>query len=239
MLSKANLKLFVFLWLTLNEQAQGFLSGARLRTSVINNVKPGLSIRCSPVFMASDPESEGRDFITRFTNPVLDDPSLPLTDVLMAQIVAPSLQVFWIRLLHSPSPSWLQPVFTADTLYGSTRGSLLAPTLIHGAGLSCCWLLGALAAKAYERKSFDPTTEGGGYGEVLVSIVKAGAFASGALIFATQLDLLLEYGRWVQPGESPEIDVRLLSAIVELLNDIIFEAIVLTSMRLYLAVSNS
>lgn len=115
----------------------------------------------------------------------------------------------------------------------------MAPTLIHGAGLACCWLLGALAAKAYERKAIDPTVEGGGYGAVFATIIKAGAFATGVLILATQADLLFEFGRFVQPGESEATDLRLLSAWVEVLNDVVFEATSLTMFRVYLAVSTS
>lgn len=187
--------------------------------------------------MSTDPENNGSDraasmgFVRRFTNPVIDDPWLPLSDVSTAQIVAPALQVFWISLVHAPSPSWLRPIF--DKELWQARGALLAPTLIHGAALACCWLAGALAAEAYSRKAIDPTVEG--YGAVLGSILKAGAFATGLLVFATQIDLLLEFGRYVQPGESPEIDLRLLSALVEVLNDVIFEASTLASFRLLLA----
>jgi hypothetical protein len=209
-----------------NNKAKGFVISSTIKEA-------------NALFMSSDPDdSDSSSLLDRFTNPVLDDPFLPITDVSMAQIVAPALQVFWISLVHAPSPTWLQPIFGQDVLW-QARGSLLAPTLIHGAGLACCWLLGALAARAYEFKAIDPTIEGGGYGTVLATILKAGAFATGALIFATQLDLLVEYGRYVQPGESEEIDLRLLSATVEVLNDIIFEAGVLTSLRLYLAVSTA
>ena len=146
-------------------------------------------------------------------------------------LLAPSLQVFWISLVHAPRPTWLYSIFQSQLW--AAKGSLLAPTLIHGAGLACCWIAGALAAEAYQRKAIDPTVEG--YGTVIFAIVKAGAFASGLLIVGTQLDLLLEFGRWVQPGESPEIDLRLLTAIVELLNDIVFEASTIATMRLSLA----
>jgi hypothetical protein len=172
-----------------------------------------------------------RDLIARFFNPIIDDPGLPFADTLVAQIVAPSLQVFWIGLIHAPSPIWLRPIF--DSQLWQARGSLVAPTLIHGAGLACCWIAGALAAQAYERKAIDPTVEG--YGTVVWSIMKAGAFAVGLLIFSTQVDLLFEFGRFVLPGESEATDLRLLSAIVEILNDVAFEASVITSMRLYLA----
>jgi len=112
---------------------------------------------------------------------------------------------------------------------------LLAPTLIHGAGLACCWVLGALAARGYEKTAIDPTIEG--YGTVIFSLMKAGAFAVGILILSTQLDLLQEFGRWVQPGESEAIDVRLLTAWSEGARDVTFEAGTISIMRLYLALS--
>jgi len=180
----------------------------------------------------SDPQKQGDDgLLSRFTDPVIDDPGLPLADTLVAQIVAPSLQVFWLSLVHAPSPTWLRPIF--DNSLWQVRGSLVAPTLIHGAGLAFCWLAGALAAQAYRREAIDPTVDG--YGTVLFRIAQAGAFATGLLILGTQIDLLVEFGRYVQPGESEEIDLRLLSAVVELINDVIFEASCITSSRLFLA----
>eukprot|EP00588_Corethron_pennatum_P006643 CAMPEP_0194294076 /NCGR_PEP_ID=MMETSP0169-20130528/49629_1 /TAXON_ID=218684 /ORGANISM="Corethron pennatum, Strain L29A3" /LENGTH=195 /DNA_ID=CAMNT_0039042819 /DNA_START=95 /DNA_END=682 /DNA_ORIENTATION=- len=171
------------------------------------------------------------DLFSRFTNPVLDDPFLPLTDASLAQIVASALEVFWINLNHAPPPSWLHPI-VVDRLW-QPRGAFLAPTLIHGAGLASCWILGALAARAYEEKATDPTIEG--YWYMFLSLAKAGVGATGFLILATQLDLLFEFGRWVLPGESTEIDFRLLTAWSEVLNDVVFEAVVLTSVRFYLA----
>lgn len=182
----------------------------------------------------TDPTST--DIISRFTSPKIDDPYLPLVDVSIAQIVAPTLQIAWLSLNHAPSPTWLRPVF--DTLY-QTRGSLVAPTLIHGAGLASCWVFGALAAKAYERDAIVPSS-GQDYARILARICQAGAFATGILIFATQIDLFLEFGmHYVQPGESPETDFRLLTAAVELINDVFFEAISLITWRLFLAKQNS
>ena len=94
--------------------------------------------------------------------------------------------------------------------------------------------MGALASKSFESDAFN-ISGGRGYGTVVSRIVQAGSFATGLLILSTQVDLFVEYGRYVQPGESEEIDVRLLSAIVELINDIVFEAAVLGSWRLYRA----
>jgi len=76
---------------------------------------------------------------------------------------------------------------------------------------------------------------GRGYGEVVKRILQAGSFATGLLIFATQIDLLFEFGRFVQLGEDDLVDFRLLRASVEVINDIVFEAGVLGSWRLYRA----
>jgi hypothetical protein len=179
----------------------------------------------------SDPHPPDGGLLRRFTDPVIDDPGLPLADTLVAQIVAPSLQVFWLSLVHAPLPTWLRPIF--DSALWQTRGSLVAPTLIHGAGLACCWVAGSLAAQAYRKEAIDPTVDG--YGTVILRIAQAGCFAVALLIVSTQIDLFLEFGRYVQPGESQETDLRLLSAFVEVLNDIIFEASVITSLRLSLA----
>lgn len=172
--------------------------------------------------------------LTRFTNPVIDDPWLPLTEAGLAQIVAPSLQLFWLASAHSPSfPSWANPIVLSSDAAAAVywdqlpRGSFLAPTLIHGAGLACCWLLGALASNGYQEEAFE-----GDFGTVCVSTLKAGAFSVGLLIVATQLDLLRHYG-YIQVGDSPETDMRLYRAFVEVINDCFFEAMVLLAWRFY------
>ncbi|EJK67047.1 hypothetical protein THAOC_11966 [Thalassiosira oceanica] len=116
-------------------------------------------------------------------------------------------------------------------------GSLLAPALIHGAGLAVCWLAGALAARSWEREAFTVGPAEGGegegvgllgrYGTVLSRLFQAGAFASGVLILSTQTDLLLEFGRYVQYGESDSTDLRLAVATVEVASDIFWEAVVI------------
>jgi hypothetical protein len=185
------------------------------------------------------------NILGRFTSPVIDDPALPLSDALVAQVIGPSVQVAWLSLQHAPQPTWLKPIFNTDLLY-TARGSMVAPALIHGAALATCWVVGALAAKAYERQSISPvqrksrvSNEAGDsswdYTLVWAAILRGGAFATGLLILATQIDLLLEFGRWVQLGESEDTDFRLLVAIVELVNDVFFEAVTITFWRLYLA----
>jgi len=175
----------------------------------------------------------------RFLSPKIDDIGLPLADALVAQVVAPSFQILWISLARAPRPTWLSPIFAADQLFPK-RGSLLAPTLVHGAGLASCWIAGALASRNYEKEAFDisETDPDDGifrYSVVVSRTLQAGAFATGLLILSTQIDLFAEFGRYVQPGESDEIDFRLLTAIVELINDIFFEAVTLIGWRVYRA----
>jgi hypothetical protein len=116
--------------------------------------------------------------------------------------------------------------------------------LIHGAALATCWILGALAARAYEKDAIigasseadDGKTT---YNRVLLRVFQAGAFSTGILILSTQLDLFLEFKRFVQPGESDDIDFRLLTALIELLNDVFFEAVTIVTWRLFLARQNT
>jgi hypothetical protein len=190
--------------------------------------------------------SETHDTVlNRFTSPMIDDPYLPLADVSVAQVVAPSLQVLWLAVNHSPSPTWLRPIFDSHRLF-ATRGSLVAPTLIHGAALASCWIAGALAAKAYERDAIvpflhqsadgDPTSSRLDYSRVVIRIVQSGAFGTGILVFCTQLDLFAEFGfRYVQLGEGDATDFRILTAIVEVVNDVFFEALSLIGWRLFVA----
>jgi hypothetical protein len=173
----------------------------------------------------------------RFLSPQIDDAGLPIADALTAQIVAPTFQVAWLAANHAPLPTWLATIYNNNNglLYNvPPQGALLVPTLVHGAGLAGCWLMGALAAKAYDSEAFN-VSGGRGYGTVVKRIFQAGAFATGILIMSTQLDLFLEFGRYVQLGENDETDLRLLSATVELINDVFFEALVLVSWRLYRA----
>lgn len=196
--------------------------------------------------------------LQRFLSPKIDDPGLPLTDVLLSQIVAPTIQLYWIFVAQAPLPSWARPIssYFGEATELAPRGSLLAPTLIHGAGLAVCWLAGALAARSFERDAFTLSSVGSNndnnnnedydagagklsigdtirqYDTVLIRLFQAGAFASGILIVSTQIDLLLEFQRYIQFGESEETDFRLLLASVEVINDIFFEALVLASWRI-------
>ena len=212
-----------------------------LASSLSHKVQPQQSLapaqnrRTSSLLLMSfdDEDNEGEDdgVLSRFVAPRIDDIGLPIADAMVAQVVAPSFQILAISLTRMPIPMWLRP--GTDILF-PTRGSLLAPTLIHGAGLACCWVLGALAARAFESEAFD-VSGGKGYGEPIARTLKAGAFATGMLILATQIDLQNEFGGYVQFGYSDATDIRIAQALDDVLKDIFFEASTLFGWRMYRA----
>lgn len=167
--------------------------------------------------------TEQESILDRFTSPKIDDPALPLTEAGIAQVVAPTLQLIWLQSVRSPFPSWTTPIYDYTFV---PRGAVLAPTLLHGSGLACCWILGCLAVKGYEQETFEADLP-----QVVLSTIKAGAFACGLLIMGTQIDLYQEMGGYVQFGDSPETDLRINLALIEIINDIFFEATTLLAWR--------
>lgn len=183
------------------------------------------------VRMFSQEDDDEGNVVKRFAYPKIDDGGLPLSDALFAQIVAPSFLVFWLSVNRAPIPTWL----SSNSLFNSSaQGALVGPTLVHGAGLAVCWTMGALAARAYESDAFN-VSGNRGYKEPIIRTLKAGAFATGLLVLSTQIDLFLEFGRYVDVGESEETDIRLLEALVEVINDVVFEAVILFAWRMYRA----
>lgn len=160
--------------------------------------------------------------------PRVDDGAVPLTDALVAGCVAPTLATFgWLAVgaLGAPRPTWL-------ALAGRGRGGLLQPVLVHGCALTACWIGGALSAEAYTEERY--------LGDAaLPTTLRAGAFASGLLIVATQLRLAASFG--VDPLEvlaAPDLaapsamDLAKGQAAVEIAVDIFVEASALLFWRL-------
>lgn len=188
------------------------------------------------VSLQSSKDDEESSLLTRFTAPKIDDPGLPLSDGLVAQVIAPSLQIGARLALHIPPPSWLQST-DPTMLFNNRPGGLLAPTLLHGAALAVAWITAALAAKAYERDAISPVKrqESWDYSTVFLRLFQAGAGAAGIWILATQLEIYFDVGGYVQWGDSTETDGRLIIAATESVADFIFEAVTISFWRLYLA----
>jgi hypothetical protein len=126
----------------------------------------------------------GETMRKRFTEARIDDKGLPIADALVVTTV-PVFVATCVLALGVPRPSWLVP---APWIPKWRSLPYLAPALSHGAKLSCAWIPGALAAKAYEREAYD-----GSVNEAVWRTVKAGCFAIGILILATQIQLNVEF----------------------------------------------
>ena len=112
--------LIFFLILSLLSISQAFAPPPPARITI----REGQS---STILFSGDNNNDS--LLDRFTSPKLDDPWLPFTEAGLAQIVAPSLQLFFLASANSPFPSWAAPFFTDFSF--APRGSFLAPTLIQ------------------------------------------------------------------------------------------------------------
>ena len=128
----------------------------------------------------------GQQIKARFTAPRIDDPGLPFADALVCVsgslfIAQWALSPLVPKALKIPPPSWL----TATTLPDGVdwRGiPYILSTIEHGAALAACWVLGALAASAYEAEAFTGTWQ-----TALTRTWKGGAFAIGAAVQRSKL----------------------------------------------------
>lgn len=168
----------------------------------------------------------GETMRKRFTEARIDDKGLPIADALVVTTV-PVFVATCVLALGVPRPSWLVP---APWIPKWRSLPFLVPALSHGAKLSCAWIPGALAAKAFEREAYDGSVD-----EAVRRTVKAGCFAIGILILATQIQLSAEFAaRGLPPpqlGDSPETDLLLNGVASELIADCAFEAVGLIAWR--------
>ncbi len=167
--------------------------------------------------------AEPRGALERFTAPIIDDPALPLSDLVIAGAATPALVAGAALVLGAPRPSWLLPGVP-----------VVISTLVHGTKLASCWLAGALAARAFEEEAY-----AGERAAAVATTWRAGAFAIGALVLATQAGLFVSFGfdfsaALGYPGEpSLEADLVLVRATSELIVDAVAEALTMTAWRVY------
>ena len=148
----------------------------------------------------------GQQIKARFTAPRIDDPGLPFADALVCVsgslfIAQWALSPLVPNALKIPPPSWL----TAMSLPGGIdwRGiPYILSTIEHGAALAACWVLGALAASAYESEAFTGTWQ-----TALTRTWKGGAFAISlsGLSAALNMTLLIKVS-WL---DNPRVQLRL------------------------------
>ena len=166
----------------------------------------------------------GQSIKQRFVAPTIDDPGLPYADVLV--VTCGTLFVASVVIAGGlPRPSWLVPL----QLVPQWRAlPYVLPTLSHGASLAACWLLGALAAEAFEKGAYMGT-----WRDAVARTWRGGAFAIGVLIFGTQLVTSARLAAGGVPIPSYMADLLLTSTTNEVIVDCAVSAVGLTLFRLF------
>ena len=153
---------------------------------------------------SGDDEPPSRSIAARFTDPVVEDPGLPLADALVAGAVAPTLLSQLVLTFGLPRPMWL---FALNAVPQWRGLPYVLPTLAHGAALASCWLVGALSAELYASRNYGRDGE-----DVAVAAAKrAGAAAAGVLLFATQTKVFV-----LTLGYDPTVETDAPSATAEI-----------------------
>ena len=184
----------------------------------------------------------GRAIRGRFLTPMVDDPNLPFGDALVciggAIFIAQwALSPAIPASVKIPPPSWLTPITLPPGI--DWRGiPYILPALVHGSELAFCWILGALAASAYEAGAYE-----GSLREAISRTWRAGAFAVGMLLLSTQLTTYLSLtSQGLDPYTVPttagidsgsQADLQILSTAFEVIIDVGVQATQLTLWRVF------
>eukprot|EP00873_Tetraselmis_striata_P023112 jgi/Tetstr1/443376/TSEL_031391.t1 len=132
---------------------------------------------------------------------------------------------YFTLALRLPRPFWL--VVPAGTPAALRGVPYLGPTFRHGAVLATCWLVGALAARAFE----EPRYKGEG---VLRATLQAGAFATGLLILVNQATLTAKLGMVPSLADmTPDTELLIAQTNAALMLDVLVEALFMLAWRLY------
>ena len=172
----------------------------------------------------------GKDIKRKFAAPRIDDPGLPYADALVCicgSIFLASLGLTGVL----PRQTWLQPLDIVPAWRGLPY---IVPACSHGAGLAACWILGALAAEAFERGAYLGTWQ-----EAFSRTWKGGAFAAGILLLSTQVSTFVALTeRGLDPstaglGIDPAADLEVIRRGFEATCDIAVQCVGLTAFRIY------
>ena len=142
----------------------------------------------------------GKKMKARFQSERVEDKGLPLADSLVLISASCAIAICSIQLKHTPAwlrEEWLREI-PRDVL---PNFPAVVAACVHGSKLAMFWIVGALAAKAYEVEAYDAD-----YPEAIKRTVKAGCFACGSLILVEQASLRKSLEEIIGRGASTEYE---------------------------------
>lgn len=174
----------------------------------------------------------GKRMKKRFQPKKVKDRGLPIADALV--LTSATVLVALVSLSQHKAPSWLNAEYLREVPRILPNLPALVGSVVHGSKLSAVWVLGALAAEAYETEAYDAD-----FAEAMKRTVKAGCFAVGLLILVEQNEMrqALEHvigmpaSEYVV-GENREADLLINSKTSELFVDCASCAVAMLSWRI-------
>ena len=124
----------------------------------------------------------GKRMKKRFQSKKVKDRGLPIADALV--LTSATVLVALVSLSQHKAPSWLSAEYLREVPRILPNLPALVGSVVHGSKLSAVWVLGALAAEAYETEAYDAD-----FAEAVKRTVKAGCFAVGLLILVEQNEM--------------------------------------------------
>ena len=124
----------------------------------------------------------GKRMKKRFQPETVKDRGLPIADALV--LTSATVLVAMVSLQQHKAPSWLNAEYLREVPRILPNLPALVGSFVHGSKLSVIWVLGALAAEAYETEAYDAD-----FPEAMKRTVKAGCFAIGLLILVEQNEM--------------------------------------------------
>ena len=174
----------------------------------------------------------GKRMKKRFQSKKVKDRGLPIADALV--LTSATVLVALVSLSQHKAPSWLNAEYLREVPRILPNLPALVGSVVHGSKLSAVWVLGALAAEAYETEAYDAD-----FAAAMKRTVKAGCFAVGLLILVEQNEMrqALEHvigmpaSEYVV-GENREADLLINSKTSELFVDCASCAVAMLSWRI-------
>jgi len=145
---------------------------------------------------------------------------LLLGDIIVSGVVVPSIIVAVFFQTHVYTPGWLE-------FWRSGARDLSSATLAHGASLSLCWLTGAFIAGGYRAGAVNSQDLAGTLKRTWI----VGAAATALLLMITAVSSFLSVTD-AQTVTEFESNRRLVFSVLDLVLDVQFSALCLTTWRL-------